>query len=1257
MRTRAIGSKSFPPVSHSAVLRFALVLVCSWARVGEGSGLEWQPRHGFRSAPMIVATNGKTGFTRLDGFATGITFTNFLSHAATARNRILENGSGVALGDVDGDGWCDVYFCRLEGPNVLYRNLGNWRFEDITAKAGVACREQFSTGAVFADSDGDGDLDLFVNSVGGGTRLFLNDGKGQFNESMASGLLKRFCGASMALADIEGDGDLDLYVANYRTTTYKDAPPGVKAEAYLVNGKVVVTPEDRFEGLVYKGGGIGLIEKGEPDVLYINKGEGRFGPVSWTAGAFADEEGQRLANLPLDWGLAAAFRDLDDNGTPDLYVCNDFFFSRDKIWLNENGLRFRAAPRLMVRNMSMSSMAVDFADINRDGHYDFVVVDMMSRQHEFRHRQRANVLKGKIDLPVGDPEYRPETPRNTLFLSRGDGTYAEIAQLSGLEASEWSWSAAFLDVDLDGFEDLLVTNGNNHDSLDADLLKEIETPGRKATEEEHVRNLLKFPRLETANLLFRNRGDLTFVETGEEWGFNTVGISHGMALADLDNDGDLDVVVNNLHSGAGIYRNNASAARVAVRLKGKGQNVHGVGAKVKVFGGAVPQSQEMICGGRYLSCDDTMRVFAAGAVTNRIKIEVTWRNGGVSIVEDAQANRIYEIDETVAATAKPREGLSESQASSQRKDSTRASASAATAFEDVSPLLGHRHVDMSFDDFSRQPLLPRRLSQLGPGVAWFDFDGDGWDDLIIGSGRGGRLSVFRNTGQGGFTDVAEAPFAEEVLRDQTAVMGWRKGPGQTVILAGSANYEGEPSSASSVRQYDVSARKAEAIAQIEGSSIGALALSDIDGDEDLDLFVSGRARPGRYPEAVPSRLYRNDGGTLRFDPESSAQFEKIGLVSGAVFSDLEGDGFAELILACDWGPIRVFRNSAGRFREMTEALGLAQFVGWWNGVNAGDFDGDGRMDLIATNFGRNTKYQRHLRHPVRVYYGDFASQRTIALLEAYFDGALKKAVPWATLDAASPSLPFLALRFPTYRAFSTASVSEVLGDKMAMAKEWFATTLDSMVFLNRGGRFETASLPVEAQFAPAFGVAVADYDGDGSEDAFLSQNFFGADTETSRYDAGRGLWLKGNGQGTFTAVPGQENGVKVYGEQRGCAVADFDKDGRIDLVVAQNSGATKLFRNRGARPGLRIKLRGPEANSDGIGAKLRLVFGNRMGPAREIHLGAGYWSQDSAVIVMAAPEPPTHVWLQWPGGQEAKIAVPRNAQEVEIDRDGSISSK
>lgn len=1216
----------------------ALLAALGWFSARAADPLRWESFPHHRRAALTVPTSDRVGFTRMLPEITGLQFTNRLSDTATATNRILENGSGVALGDIDGDGWCDIYFCRLEGSNALYRNLGGWKFQEVTAPAGVACADQMSTGAVFADVEGDGDLDLFVTSLGQGVRLFINQGGGTFLPASESGLVARGGSTSMALADIDGDGDLELYVANYRTTTYKDAPPGVKAEVTLIDGKIVVTPEDRFEGLPYKGGGMGLIEKGEPDVLYVNKGGGKFGRIAWTSGAFVDEEGKTLSGPPLDWGLSVMFRDINGDGTPDLYLCNDFSFSRDRMWLNEGGRRFRAAPPFSLRTLSMSSMGVDFADINRDGWDDFVVVDMLSRDWGARQRQRANTLKGKVDLPVGDPKYRPEVSRNTLHLNRGDGTYAEIAQLAGLEASEWSWGAVFLDVDLDGYEDLLVTTGNNHDSLDADLLKQIAKPPDQVSAQEHFENLSKFPRLETPNLAFRNRGDLTFEEMGGAWGFGDSGISHGMALADLDLDGDLDVVMNNLHQVSGVYRNDTSAPRVAVKLRGSGGNTRGIGAKIKLRGGKGPaQSQEMIGGGRYLSGDDCLRVFAASPPGPNATLEVLWRHGTQTVISNIQPNFIYEVIEQPGLPAAPKPPPP-----------------SPPLFENISDRLAHTHWDDPFDDTLRQPALSRGLSRLGPGITWFDEEGDGWDDLVIGAGRGGTWTFFRNDRKGGLILESDPAFKETLLRDQTTVLGWIDRRQHRGFLAAESSYEASNPGDPSLQHYRLQEKRVTPILKAGRSSPGPTAMADIDGDGHLDLFVGGRVIPGRYPEPATSQVLLGGNDLFASNSPGEMGLSITGMISGALFADLDRDGFAELILACEWGPVRIFRNDRGKLVEATREWGLADELGWWNGVTAGDFDEDGHVDLCVSNWGRNSKYQRFLGQTLRLHAGDFHGQNVVDLVEGQFDPRLGYFVPVRDFDTIAQVFPELRERVTTYRAFGQASVAEVLGSHASRALEFRVNTLDSKVFLNRGGRFEARSLPVEAQFAPAFGVSAGDLDGDGHEDLFLAQNFFDVDPDSSRFDAGVGLCLLGDGRGGFTAQSPAASGIRIYGEQRGIALSDFDRDGRLDLAVGQNRAPTQLYHNRRARPGLRVRLTGPAGNTQAAGATLRWVAGKSSSPVRSIAIGSGYWSQDSSVQVL--PSPPSNAELEvvWPGGKRTRSAIPGSAREIEVHVDGVI---
>jgi hypothetical protein len=1216
---------------------------------------------GIRITALNVPATGKTGFTWLRPEQSRVTFTNSLDEWASATNRVLSNGSGVAAGDFDNDGRVDIFFCSLNQRNRLFRNLGNWQFKDVTEESGLRFPPLFYRGAVFADLNGDGWLDLVVGSVSQGVFCFLNDQRGHFTDATAeANTASPFANESLALADIDGNGTLDLYVCNNRNDDIRDWP---RVPITYVNKKPTVPPQLRNR-ITFENGV--LQEFGEPSILYLNDGRAHFRSVSFTNGAFYDMRGEALTNTPLDWGLAAAFHDFNNDGAPDLYVCNDYW-TPDRLWINGGRGRFKEIDSLALRKIPSSSMGADFTDINRDGKVDIFAVDMLSRSSEMRRRQ--TVAKRPVPPRVGDLESRVQTPQNTLLLNRGDGTFAEIACLAGVEASDWSWSPMFLDVDLDGYDDLLITSGHLRDIQDFDANNRIlaqqdswrsspmaATNLQRAFTEARREHAKLYPPLNMPIVAFRNRGDLHFDEVTTNWGLNELGVNHGIALADLDNDGDLDVVVNRLGSPAAIFRNDATAPRIAVRLHGKAPNTQAIGAKIELLGAPVSnQVCEVTSGGHYMSGCDTLRVFAPGARQTGLGLRVRWRDGSVTEIADVKPNHLYEIDE--AATTRT-------------TSNTPRATNPVPLFEDVSSLLTHTHHDEPFDDFARQPSLPRKLSQGGPGVAWFDTDGDGWDDLIIGSGKGGPMALFRNEKGKSFLRDANASFASAVQRDQTTVLGWRGAPGGPVLLAGSASYEDGEADQPSAHHYDLKSGKLEPALPRHSANVGPLALADIDGDGDLDLFAGGQVVPSHYPVPASSQLFRQTDGRWGLDAENTRVLKDAGLVNGAVWSDLDGDGFPELVLACEWGPLKIFRNSHGKLMPWNPKVTFAanaegepqpetrnskletlnQFTGLWQSVTTGDFDGDGQLDIIAGNWGLNSCWRASAERPLTIYYGDLASRDATDILETEFDAQRGQLVPRHLRDTVAAGVPWIAERFPTHTAWSRATAADVMGDRRAKMRELAAATLATTVFLNRKDHFEARSLPAEAQFTPTFGVCVADFDGDGREDLFLAQNFFAFRVEDFRLDSGRGLLLRGDGKGGFVPAPGQESGIKVYGEQRGAAVADFDQDGRTDLVVTQNGNATKLFRNTTARPGLRVRLAGPPNNPDGVGAVLRLKFASGWGPAREIHSGSGYWSQDSAYVVLATSDAPSAIQVSWPGGVRTEQAIGQRNGEIVVKR-------
>lgn len=1198
----------------------------------------WQPGEGHRGAALVHPSPPGTGFTRLLSAQTGLAFTNRLDNERSITNRNLLSGSGVAAGDVDGDGLCDLFFCGLDSPNALFRNLGGWRFTNLTTQAGVACAGLDSTAAVFADLDGDRDLDLIVNTLGHGPHVFRNDGTGRFTDvTEEAGVRARTGGMSLALADVDGDNDLDLYVVNYRTTTIMDHPRTTfriqlvngQPQVAFVNNEPATAPHLTNRFLIAATGEV--IELGEPDVLYLNDGQGRFSSVSWTDGAFLDEDGRPLTDPPRDWGLSVQMRDLNDDGAPDIYVCNDLF-SPDRFWINDGKGRFRAVDRLALRTTSTFSMGVDFGDLDRDGDLDFMIVDMLGTSHKDRHTQVST--QQPILWGIGVLDNRPQVWRNTLHVNRGDTTFAEVAFYAGVEASNWSWTPLFLDVDLDGFEDVLIPNGQMRDFQNVDMQARIDAQRatRQLTQADIITMVAQFPDFSTPSVIFRNHGDWTFEEMQGRWGFADKGVSQGTTLADLDNDGDLDVIVNRLNDEPGLYRNNSTAPRVAVRLRGPSANTQGIGAKVVLEGGPVRQSQEIIAGGHYLSGADPMRVFAAGTNNLPLRLEVRWRDGRRSVISEARPNHLYEVDAAGARAFTP--------APAPKPE---------PLFVDISDRLGQTHHEDPFDDFARQPLLPQRLSQLGPGVAWHDFDEDGWEDLVVASGRGGAPAFFRNTGAGQFDRLDDPSLTRPAGRDQTSVLG----VGRTVFF-GSANYEDGLTNGGCIRLYDLSRRVGGEIVLGPRASTGPLAFGDVDGDGTLELFVGGRVIAGRHPEPADSLLLRNDGGRFAV----AHRFERLGLVSGAVFSDLDGDALPELLLACEWGPIRIFRLRDGRWAEWDPAVTgldpelthLAQLTGWWNGVTTGDLDGDGRLDILATNWGLNHRLRdASPATPRYLYFGDLDGSGDAGLIEAYFSRTLNAVMPTRGFMEVRAALPFIQERVTSFEAYGTATLEGIYGERLKAMERLAVTTPASLILLNRGDRFEARPLPPEAQWSPAFGVAVTDLDGDGTEDVLLSQNFFAVAPDLTRQDAGRGLMLRGDGRGNLTPVPGQLSGIQVYGEQRGCALGDFDQDGRVDAVLTQNGAATKLYRNVGARPGLRVRLIGPPGNPAGFGAVLRLGDAAAWGPAREVHGGSGYWSLDAATQVLAFEGTPTRLEVRWPGGALQTVPVPARERSIVVD--------
>jgi len=1219
-----------------SVIRRLAVVALVMAACRKPVNVSWHQEAGYRWRALDVAARGAPGFAPLPARETGLTHVNQVDDEHALANRNLLIGAGIALGDVDEDGLPDVFLASVERPAALYHNAGDFRFTDITAASRIRTDSLATLSATFADVNGDGHLDLLVGTLGGPIMLWMGDGHGHFTDATASsGLPAGYAATALTLADVDGDGDLDLYVGTYKTHNALDRYPPQEVTVDQVVKRVgnhyQVEPRWATEFRIEDRPDLGAVvrsQRAEPDLFMINDGRGHFTREPMAGPRFLDERGHPLTTEPDYFTLAARFYDVNGDGAPDLYVCNDFE-DPDQFWLNDGRGTFRLAPALALRESSNTCMSVDFADVNRDGHVDFFTADMMGMNRA--RRQREIATNTPLPKPVGLPAERQQWMRNMLQLSRGDGTWADISMFAGVGASEWTWGSAFLDVDLDGFEDLLVVNGHRWDVRDADTYDRLRTSSPRIP---WNREQGAFPRHDAHSVAFHNTGSLGFTNASAAWHFGVdSAITHGIALADLDGDGDLDVVVTRLDGPPVVYRTQTTAPRVAVRLRGPTPNVAGIGASVTVRAPSLPiQTREMMPTGYYLSGSDAELAFATGPDTV-VQIEVRWPGGRRSAVT-ARPNRLYEIDAAPATAGPPAPPDS----------------SGLGLFEDATSLLGgHTHVDSAFDDYRRQPLLPNKFSQLGPGVSWIDVDGDGREDLVVGAGRGGRLTVLRNR-DGRFVAM---PLGNEPVRwDLTTILPAPATPGRSVrLLAGQSSYEANSAAealsvASVIELATTGGSGPTPRVRPDTASVGPLALGDVDGDGRLDLFVGARVVPGAWPLPAHSHLYHADGnGGWTPDSANDRALASLGLVSQAIFTDLDGDGRPELVATSEWGPIRVLHNDAGRLRDVTAEWGLKDVRSRWNGIAAGDFDGDGRLDLVVTSWGRNTPWQASPDQPYVLITGNFGGAG-LGLLFARYDSVTRREMPTESFGRLAVAIPAVKSRFTTYTKFAAASIDDILGDASAAAIRVGATNFDQLLLLNRGGRFEVRSLPSEAQLAPAFAPVVADFDGDGNEDLFLAQNFSPTALETPRLDAGAGLVLLGDGRGGFRPLSVRQSGVAVLGDQRGAAAADYDGDGRVDLAVSQNGASTTLWHNRTGRSGLRVHLDGGPGNPWGIGARVQVATSGRLGPVRELHAGAGYWSMDAATTVLALPPNPESLVVHWPGGREQRIPLKAGQREV-----------
>jgi len=1178
----AAAAQPAESAGRSARVRPPLGLAgCALLVAGMGS---WLPaaEPGLSGAPLAPRSGppGRTMFTALPPDQTGIRCFNHYGDPQMWNRHYTElmNGSlgtGVAVADYDNDGRPDVFVVSKTGPCRLFRNLGQWKFADVTVAAGLAGdadktdRGDWTQGAAWADVNNDGKLDLYLCRFGAPNQLFMNQGNGTFKEEAAArGLAIVDASGIGTFFDYDRDGWLDVYVQTNLLDS-ANAP------------------------------------NGQPDYLFHNRGDGTFENVTAPAGI----AGENLTHGAAVW-------DYNGDGWPDLYVANDFT-APDQLYRNNRNGTFTDVINEVVPLMPYSSMGADQGDLDNDGRPDLLVADMAATTHEKDQRGMAYSRTLKTNAVDPGTAAPPQTSRNVLLLNMGTGRCREAAYLAGLAATDWTWSVRFEDLDNDGRLDLHVTNGMIREYQNVDLLDRMVLAENPA---ERVGIMRSSPKLAEANLAFRNTGNLQFEAVGAKWGLDQTGVSFGAAYGDFDGDGDLDVIIANHEDNPTVLRNDCDQGhRLVVSLQGTVSNRFGVGTKVTIETAQGIQVRQLELARGYLSTSEPILHFGLGEDTVIQSLTVEWPSGHRQSFTGLAADRRYTITEPTGparpATPPP---------------------APRAQFVEVSSAHG---LDLKSDesfDLENQPLVSTRFDRLGPALALGDLNQDGQTDLVLGgTGRHPTQIVLQTAGR--FGSAGSLPASP--VDDGPLLLFDCDGDGLPDLLqtkAGANRSAGSPAF-QPVLHHNSGAGftpQPDALPPLP-LSVGAAVAADFDHDGRLDVFLGARVLPGRYPQPPRSALLRNTGGRLEDVTDTLAPtLREVGLVRSALWSDVDADGWPDLLLALEWGGVCYYHNDQGRgFTDRSQAAGFAAAgTGWWTSLACADFNGDGRLDYAVGNAGLNTLYQP----PALIYAGNFKGGSSTQVVEAYLEG--DKLYPRRTRKELGAQIPAILQRFPRNDAYAHATLPELVGaDQLAAARRYTATELRSGVFLSQpGGTYRFSALPRIAQIAPLQGLVAGDFDGDGHADLYAVQNSSAPNPGIGRFAGGLSQLLLGDGRGNFTAAEPAQSGLVVPGDAKALVVLDLDADGWPDFLLSRNNSTTLAWHNQGGpdRHSFQVRLRSRPGNLTAIGALVRLELADGTGQLAELSAGGGYYSQSDAGVFFGWPagNPPRRLSIRWPDG-------------------------
>ena len=1060
-------------------------------------------------------------FHKLSSSETGISFANDLVENDSLNYftyPYLYMGGGVSAGDINNDGLVDLYFTGNKVPNKLYLNKGNLHFEDISESAGVLGDSRWYTGVTMADVNSDGFLDIYCSVAGKfgskENQLFINNGDNTFNEKANDyNLADSGNSVQATFFDYDLDGDLDVYVANYPPTSFK-------------------APNSYYLFKKHNAQNI------ETDHLYRNDGDG-FTEVT-------DAAGMRSFGL----SLSATVSDINKDGWPDIYVSNDFS-TPDLFYINNQDGTFSEQVKAITGNTSFYGMGVDISDINNDGNLDLYQVDMSAEDNR---RSKANMagMDPNLFWTTVNSGFHFQYMQNSLQLNNGmlneDGLphFSNISRLSGVSSTDWSWGPIIADLDNDGWKDIFVANGSRREINNKDYFNKLKN--KTLADSVLLEMSLAIPSEKIDNYVFKNNGDLTFERVNKKWGIEYKGFSNGSVYADLDNDGDLEIITNNLDDEACVFNNTSSNYNnyISLNFKGSTYNPFGIGVKVEIQTDSLFQFQELTLSRGFQSSVAPVMHFGIGSAEIIESINIQWPDGKSQTLKNIQGNQSLTILFNEATEGRNKETKIIAKLFSSNVDSTK--------------VVKHGHIENYYDDFIKEILLPHKTSMFGPGIDVGDLNGDKLDDFMISGSTDNEAGLFFQTANGFEKQYVDAIVKDKGHEDMGIHFFDIEGDGDQDIYVVSGGNEFEYNSPALQDRLYINdgrgnfSKSNTALPKMitSGSRVHSF---DYDKDGDLDLFVGGRLVPGSYPVPANSYLLQNQSTSdnpkfVNVTDDVAPALTKIGLVTDAIWTDYDNDGWQDLIVVGEWMPITVLKNNKGKFEDVTSDYDLDKSNGWWFGINQGDFDDDGDMDYIVGNLGLNYKYQAKDGETFDIYFNDFDENSTGDIVLSYFNDG--ENFPVRGRQCSSQQIPTINYKFKDYESFSTATIADVYTQEyLDKSLHYQVESFASIYLENRNGQFISHELPISAQISSINQILIDDYNKDGNLDAIIAGNLYSSEVETPRNDASVGLFLEGNGKGSFNSRSPRESGFSAIGDVKD--LAEIIVGGTTYVIAAKNS--------------------------------------------------------------------------------------------------------